>query len=209
MARLPARVDWIIHERTRTKIALRLNKSSMTFQAEWAGKTYWNKDGAVLRKQILEMVAASEHLEFSPVIEVKMQPGRGCRYGTLCVDLSMELDRWFYASSNAGLLKLAWEDQDNKQKIKHWNPGKDFTGMPCHTRPRYAPDFDRYYLAYTEDLWAGLGALFDTVERARAKVEELLGTDDAVHRLETVGAELIKALPAPKEEVDEIIGTDA
>ena len=201
MARLPARVDWITHKRTQTKVALRLDKSSMTFQAKWADKTYRDKDGAALRKQILGLIEASEHLSFHPVIQIEvMRPGGQFGSGRK-VDISMRLGRFYYADSDSGLLKLGWESRGNKHRIKHWNPGKHFTGLPCHVPHCYSYDSDHYYLAYSEDLWAGLAVLLDCIEQAKARVIQLLSADDIVPRLEAVGVEFIKALPAPKEEM--------
>ena len=204
MARLPARVGWIIHDRMRTKVALRLAKSSMTFQAEWAGKVYRNKDGAVLRKQILELIEASEHLVFHPVIEAEVaRPGYGSYSSGRRAQVSLCVDRFFYAeSSSGGLLKLAWERQDSSRQ-RHWNPGEGFTGVPCHIPHCYSYDPDRHYLVYSDDMWAGLGVLLDAIEQAEGRINEILSADDTLARIEAVGAAIIKALPAPKENEDE------
>ena len=197
MARLPARVGWITHDRTGTKVALRLDKQSMTFQARWTGTTYKDQDGAVLRGRILELIEASEHLVFHPVIKVRIIRST---YNEHSESIDVKISRFYYANSDSELLSTPWENKGDEHQVRRWNPGENFTGLPHRGSRRYTYGADYYYLAYSEDLWVGLTALLDTIKRARANIVQLLNADNAALTLEAVGAEFIKALPAPKGE---------
>ncbi len=62
MARLPARISWIVHERTGVEVALRLNKKTMQFQAEYGGETFVHIDGSEVQAKVLQAIEQGHQL---------------------------------------------------------------------------------------------------------------------------------------------------
>jgi hypothetical protein len=60
-------------------------------------------------------------------------------------------------------------------------------------------DGTRYFMAYTDELWAGLEQLIAAIRALRARLDTLLATTEGQAMIATVGAQLLKMLPAPED----------
>lgn len=197
MARLPARVDWITHDRTGVKVALRLNKKTMKFQAEYGGQIYESKDGAEVRAQVLAAIEKSHKLVFQPVIRVEVAHGSfggvypsRANYGA---GLALAITR-FYFSWEDELRMLSWEDyeRNNVTRLKRWMPS-GFEGKPGEfTLPFFRPNRlsyggDHYYLPYSEEVWEGLQHIVKLVEAAKGRLDAFLGGPGVIAKLISIG----------------------
>ncbi len=195
MARKPARVDWIVHARTGVKVALRLNKGTMTFEAEYAGITYKSKDGAEIRKQILDEIERSHQLTFYPVIIVELEEPRywGRSYQARAGGVLLVARRHYY-SSDGVLRELSWEDHaaGKVDRLKRWNPvgykGKpgDFA-LPYMVSKPTTTSSSYYYLPYTDEVWDGLQEIVKVIKQARDRLAVLLSAPSVIADLITIG----------------------
>lgn len=197
MSRLPARVDWIVHKRTGAKVALRLNKKTMEFQAEYGGQIYGSKDGAEVRAQVLAAIEKSHQLVFQPIIQVQVARGSlGSMYFSRAdfgAGLALAITR-FYISREDELRMLTWEDykRNNVASLKRWMPS-GFEGKPGEftlpfSRPnRLSYGSEHYYLPYSEQAWEGLQRIVKLVETARGRLDAFLGDPGVVAKLISIG----------------------
>ncbi|GAG35857.1 unnamed protein product, partial [marine sediment metagenome] len=84
--------------------------------------------------------------------------------------------------------------------LKKINRGENFQ-LPHVERHQYRYGNDRWYLAYTPELWEGLKELLATIERAREKIFDLLDSPDVEQTISQVGAEVLKMLSSGTEDV--------
>ena len=197
MARLPARVDFITHARTGVKVALRLDKKNMVFQAEYGGQTYKSKDGGEVRAQTLKAIEESHQLTFQPVIRVEVARGNfGSVYHSraeLGVGLGVAITR-FYFSQEGELRQLTWEDhkRNNVTRLKRWMPpgfkGKpeEFT-LPFSRPNRLSYGSDHYYLPYSEETWEGLQRIVKNIETAKDHLNAFLVDPGVISKLIAIG----------------------
>lgn len=210
MARLPARVSWIIHHRTGVKVALRLSKAKMTFQAEYGGQTYTSKDGAEVKKQILDAIEESHRLTFQPVIEVEVARKS---YGSIYYEranfgagLAIGISR-FHFSQEGTLRKLSWDDHErnNITRLKKWCPSgwkgyaENFT-LPFSRPNQLSYGNDSYYLPYTEETWEGLQHIVTLIEAAKQHLDSFLQDQDIVAKLILIGTGMPYPLLQTREE---------
>jgi len=189
MGRLPARVDWIIHDRTGVKVALRLSKTTMTFQAEYAGKTYTSKDGKELKEQILDFIEESHQLTFYPLILVTMSKPYRTSDTDLRGHLTLDAER-FYFSKEGELRKLAWEHHESGHvhKLRLFQP-RDFQGkasefaLPYTYRSDYSYGNHSYYLPYSQEVWEGLKKIAQTIQKAESDLNTLLADAQVITSL--------------------------
>jgi len=207
MARLPARVDWIVHQRTDTRVALRLNKKSMTFQATYGGVTVRDTDGSKVHSQIMEMIERVHALTWVPAIEVEV-----LRQDTKELEARVEvaLERFFYAQDDDKLFRAVWEKCQHgaPDTMRKWKPSErpavQFS-LPYTTRTRYTYGRDYFYLPYSDGLWSGLKELIDTINMASARISELLDDPGVVERIALAGAGILPRLITGGEETGNVV----
>lgn len=204
MARKPARVDWIVHHRTQTKVALRLDRKTMQFEAEYGGRTFHSKDGAEVKAQVLDAIKAQCALEFHPVIEVALRHGYSSsshHAEVQAASIILELARYYYAVDGEVMWILSWDnfESGNLERTKGWHPhtGRERFSLPFRREANWD---DRLYAAYSEELWAGLQELQAVIEKARERVLELMMGDIGLESIRAMGARILRALPAGDEE---------
>ena len=208
MARKPARVDWIAHQRTGVKVALRLNKKSMTFVAEYAGITYRSKDGADVRKQVLEDIEKSHKLTFHPAIAVELdEPQYWNRSYQAKAGGIRLVARRFYYSNDGGLRELAWENHalGKIDRLKMFRPigyeGKpEGFALPYIVPGRGTTSTSYYYLPYSDEIWKGIQEIVGVITQARERLIELLSAPSVIADLIMIGTGAIYPLLESKIE---------
>lgn len=55
-------------------------------------------------------------------------------------------------------------------------------------------------LEYSEEVWAALDKMQETISRVNAQFQELIGTNEGYNRMEQIGRDILKMLPAPSEQ---------
>ena len=181
MARKPARIGWIEHKRLGLKVALRLNKNTMTFEAEFNDQTYSSKDGDEVRKLVLAAMESAQALEFFPVIKLRINPyGYGSQYR-----IELTLRRFYYARQEDGtMLESRWGDREDVRvsQARKISPYERFGELP-HRIDEQHGDTSTLFMAYADELWGALSELADAVPDLKTRIVEAAESEDALQAI--------------------------
>ncbi len=168
MARLPRKVDDIVHRRTGTTVALRWNKKTGKFQASYAGQTVTSEKAEEVKTKILAMIETGHELTWEPVIELQVRTitDRNDFYGDTTGGGLQVHYRRFYLSRADRLRKIAWDDFEQKSALRIFSPDgyhKRAVDFPC---PYLCQRRDKTIMVfpYNEDTWKRLGDLAQTLK---------------------------------------------
>ncbi len=177
MARKPARIGWIEHRRLGLKVALRLNKNTMTFEAEFNGQTYSSKDGGEVKKLVLAAMESAQALEFHPVIRLRIKAYRYSNTSQIDADLT----RFYYARQADGtMLHSRWEDSDGRRVSQSHkvHSHEQFDKLPHRRDERYG-DTSTFLLSYSEETWEDLLELADSISGLKDRIAVAVESGDA------------------------------
>lgn len=183
------------------------NADALDFSSDFGGLSISSRDANVVKKWAYKQLKTAPGLEWHKVIKVVMLM-RHQYSATRTVGFS--LDRFYYSTAHNGQLRqCSWPrpstfDQDQKVDLVrsstrfHWN---NING-PFDPPMTIPGSFNRpeTYLVYTEELWAGLKQLQDAIGQLRDRLNELISSQTGHEQIARVGRDLLKMLPAPKEE---------
>jgi len=152
-----------------------------------------------LRTELLKFIHENAKLEWIPVIEVEANDTDE-RHDH---EISLKAERFLVARKHDGrYLRHDWiapgEELDVRYASEYYVYGTQ--GLVLPTFRSHAFGENLYALKYDEATWAGLEKLQDAIKRLRDQLSELIGTEEGRQRIGEVGAALLLALPAPKEE---------
>jgi|SRR5262245_3690851 len=215
------KVGVIKHEKYGIEVPLRLDTDRMEFIATWergsvqtglARHTERSKDGDEVRENMLAFIDAQMTIAWEPVVEVipmhNYASSEQIRATAAC---AMAVTRFWLGRPAVGDMQRAeWQvpaDKRSEASRPFYVSGsadgrtvfsKDFT-FPFRSKARHY-GAERIYLAYSEELWAGLTLIEQRINEARAMLETMLGTDDAIDRVRELGAQVLPALLAAPSE---------
>jgi len=203
----PKVISTVKHPRAGMSVDIYLDAESLTFSATVAGEIISGKDGKDVERRVWRAIEASMELDWQPVIEVHtLHP-----FAVTDEDfVGIEIDRYYVAvrKTDGRLLEARWSTDGqatfaDAKTFGKWNPTSEGEWkLPCNDgngRPSLM-DGTLYFMAYTEDLWAGLEQLIAAIRALRARLDTLLATADGQAMIATVGAQLLKMLPGPGED---------
>jgi hypothetical protein len=222
------KVDTIKHEKLGVEVPLRLDFGSMEFQAQYAGRTFTDKDGGVVTQQVLDHIEKENAITWTPVIEVEDTSHRMERAGdrsgsTRHVAVAFRIRRFHLGKATSGrILQAQWDIP--KQNL--YNAAEDIYIRPQHAddrgkaeMPIFAKDLSlpwrelpdrwrqrptRTFLDYTEELWAGLNGIADIIEKERQQLATLVGNVEAFTLVAELGAgAMSKLLPATVDDEED------
>jgi hypothetical protein len=212
-------VGTVVHEKYGITVPLKLDLGSMTFSATWErgamglGKipqrhTESGKDGEEVRDAMLAYIDAQMSIAWEPVIEVlplhDFAQSDQVRATASC---AMAVTRFWLGRPAVGDFQRAeWHIAEaDRVTTSHafYPPSRHASGLvmkseftfPYRAKPKHY-GAERIYLAYTEELWAGLTLIEDRIREARTMLEQMLGTDDALDRVAELGAQVLPGLLA-------------
>jgi len=221
------KVGTITHEKYGITVPLRLDTTSMEFTATWERPTpdatgvhmvrhsERGKDGEEVRDAMLAFIDAQMSIEWEPVVEVipmhNFASSEQVRATAAC---AMAVTRFWLGRPAVGDMQRAeWqikpEDRSTTSRPFYVTSSdsrmvysKDFT-FPYRAKPRHY-GAERIYLAFSEELWAGLTLIEQRINEARRMLETMLGTDEALDRVRELGAQVLPALLAAPSETESI-----
>ena len=199
----PKIISTVQHPRAGMSVNVYLNQDSLTFSATVAGELIAGTDGKDVERRVWRAIEASMELAWQPVIEVRaLHPFTADDEDFV----GIEIDRYYVAvrKSDGRLLESAWSTEGHAtftyaKTFGNWSPQDGEWKLPCNDSHGGRPSMDgtRYFMAYTEDLWAGLEQLIVAIRALRARLDTLLATVEGQSMIATVGAQLLKLLPGP------------
>jgi hypothetical protein len=217
------KVGVIKHERSGIEVPLRLNTETMLFEAVWERPSETEgfperhaergKDGEDVRDAMLKFIESHMTMTWEPVIDVvplhENAQGEQVRATAAC---ALSLTRFWLGRPLIGDLQQARWDTDEEHRrersgkfyvpvdLNHIVRSADFK-FPYRAKRRLG--IEHIYLAYTEELWTGLKLIEQRINEARAMLEAMLGTNEALDRVAEIGAQLLPSLLAPPKEPNE------
>lgn len=195
----------------------RLPDEELTAENSHSREYFESKDAAEVKSWIQERIKKSEkkhRLDWKPVIQVDFdRPDTGGRRRRddeqREIRISAEMTRFYVALSQdrTQWLKLDWDnvdpssatalDEDDRlSHAENFRKGpaakKEESYYSRTVKPFTLPliEGDRSYVAFTEELWAGLNEVMDTLERSAVTLVEMLGTKKGLAAIADVGAGL-------------------
>lgn len=213
------KVGVIKHEKYGIEVPLRLETDSMTFVATWerptpdatgihvVRHTERGKDGEEVRDAMLAFIEAQMAIVWEPVVEVIPMHGfASSEQIRATASCAMAVTRFWLGRPAVGDMQRAeWhikpEDRSRTSRPFYVTSSdsrmvysKDFT-FPFRAKPRHY-GAERIYLAFSEELWAGLTLIEQRINEARKMLETMLGTDEALERVAELGAQVLPGLLA-------------
>jgi hypothetical protein len=179
-----------------------------TFQAEYQGATFHNAGYEKLEGELWKVIEESLQTQWFKVIKItELHPfcdGDPERFVGILVSR-------FFVGINQGQRQLRYNwTEDDDQPNERW-AGELSPRLQVQDGQLVLPDYrgassrdERvYYLAYTPELWQGLLQLVEAIAKLKAKLRELLGSEQGLLTISTVGARALMGLPAPGETHDD------
>jgi hypothetical protein len=191
-------IDDYVHDRLAIKVDIYLTPDN-EFKAEYAGANFQEASIEELKKKLKMYLEEIVEINFVPIIEISFNEHRwpGER-----PTMDLQIDRYYVAAvgKNDGYRQLDWRYRDCDDKLSYATRlyGYDFSQnggleeLPIHAD-------GKHYLHYADELWAALKQLQDVINTASDRIAELIGSDEGIKRLDQVGQQLLKALPAGTE----------
>ncbi len=176
------------------------------FSAEWDGEEHNGVDIVKLKSEALRYLEETSGLEWYDIIDIALPS----QFRDEMAYFGFDLNRYFISKSRVGMQYLHSARVDRvgrpvKDQVEQdrrnfatpwydWSAGRNFR-PPC--RPS-----GHIYLAYSPEVWATLNGMQKEIERARKRFEKFLASAEGVRQMEIKGREILRMLPAPKEESD-------
>lgn len=194
---MAAKVGVVKNDQAGISVDIKLDRPTMTFEAEFMGQVYKNKDGAELEQEISLLIdEVLNKVVWTPVIQV-----------SLADDRYIHADNG-YLGFSIQRLHIA-RRLDGKWVQTQWNadPARRFTDnqplffVTGEFTPPCPVDSERYggtpsiYLPFTEETWEKLHTFIERIHIVRAAIHEYL-------RLGFVPSQLQAGDPRPKEAAD-------
>jgi hypothetical protein len=180
-------VGYVEDDVSKVKTEVRLISDRMVFWARVGELTTENKDGEVVRKWIREQQKSMRITTWSPIIVVEAQVG----------EIHFTARRSYVATIGKGVRELDWSEYESThdpmsrvdQSHSFPYPPDIFANLPWKPkRDRWASTIE-IVMAYDENVWTGLCAIVDGIERSRVALKTILrDAGEASQFLQSVGA---------------------
>lgn len=203
-----AKIAKIEHGDTGIVVDLRLQKSTMTFYAEYGARSFSSKDGDEVRKQVLAAIEQDVEIELHSIIEVEVEVPRPSWYekrekGGFVISV----DRFLYTKLGR-FRQLEWKRRDTENLILHlekWTPHA-YKGKPEDFAPPLTFEGTHeiiYYLPYSEAVWEGLLRIVKAANDLRSQLSGVLAGEGAIQFLTAISSDKAPsiALLLPSDEV--------
>lgn len=200
----PRKVDEVNYRKLGVTIDIMMDPDNLTFFARVAGETLSNPNACRLKVAVIQKLTEVIGLTWIPVIEVKeahiWAMGMEAAVGFV-------LNRFYVAQKVNGFwVKCRWEiPADWKDSSNRLSYSEDFYWLPSHgefSLPCSHPESQSgrvYYLPYTDETWAGLEQMQEAIKQLKVKLREMLSSTEGTQHLARIGANILRALPAPEE----------
>lgn len=158
-------------------------------------RTFVASDVSVLKTQVLDFLDHWLTLEWFPVIRVEHSSSDGWGGGKK-TGLWLTTERMFLSRSPAGkVLRVGWDVDPAHRKALCGSSDSAFNlaSLPLGAPFKLGPSVT--WMDYTESTWNSLQAIRDGIDRASAKLSDLVSTREGNMQLEAGRAEPTGLLP--------------
>jgi hypothetical protein len=182
---------------TRTEVGPR-------FMGEWDGNEHIEVDISVLKADALKYLEETSGLEWWDVIQIEL----ASQFANESVYFGFDLRRYYISKSRVGTHFLHadrreitpdgtnWDTEEYRRRDAtpwyDWPKERTFK-PPCRADRRGGA----LYLPFTAEAWAALTGMQEEIERARARFEKFIVSAEGAAKLEVMGREILRMLPAP------------
>jgi hypothetical protein len=199
-------VGYVEDDVSKVKTEVRLISDRMVFWARVGELTTENKDGEVVRKWIREQQKSMRITTWSPIIVVENraidEPNKPHLNGrsideAQVGEIHFTARRSYVATIGKGVRELDWSEYESThdpmsrvdQSHSFPYPPDIFANLPWKPkRDRWASTIE-IVMAYDENVWTGLCAIVDGIERSRVALKTILrDAGEASQFLQSVGA---------------------
>jgi hypothetical protein len=195
-----------------------LNTNNSTFEArvEQDGEVFIDKDLNVVKAGLKEYLDNRVDLGWRWIIELELTTGTQWTGQPKSTAFGFSKRKYVLSSKRVNGKYLMAEKRDfTKAHIhygqeelyylkdsKTWRWGeKGDEGdlvLPFRAKSRYGNP--RIWLEYTDEVWAALNTMQDTIVGVANQFEELIGTEAGYENLQQIGAQILRLLPAPEDD---------
>lgn len=200
----PRKVGEVKHKGSGVEVPIFLDRNELDFFADFGGQTLRDGNAKSLQRRVWMAIDAAIRLDWQPVIEVReMRPFATPSHGFV----GFEAGRFLWTRRHNGTLaRVEWRNKDVTDKYAYAKTMTHRAKMVEEFDPPYRDCAGRavvIYLPYTDELWNGLQELERAILILKARLTDLLMTEEGRARLAEVGQAMLKALPAPGPEKGE------
>lgn len=204
---IPRKVGEITNARLGVTVDLMLDRNTLEFFAELGDLKITNKSADTVKAKMGEAIRAVSKLDWFPVVHIEQKDA--FMSGGLEGFVGFKTERfWMAKKPNGRLTTLPWNRYmmlaTSEMETRWWSMVRDATGfywennwgkfeLPCS-------EGKNHYLPYTDELWAGTERLITAIKLLRERLIALISSEEGIKQLVSIGASMIKALPAPKGE---------
>lgn len=179
-----------------------LDRNELDFFAEMDGETWRAKTYDELTRTVEADLKKLIKLDWTPLIEIEIEKSHRNSWNREETDphrgeLNFTISRYYIALARKGWRKADWdipvEQRSGNRAGVFYGPSKDFK---IEALPWSDDSYRiRYWLAYNDELWAGLEGLVRKTHQLREQFIDLIGKPETHKRLTEVGASLLHLLP--------------
>lgn len=195
------KVKTVKHGKSGTEVTIYLDSTDLVFGAVYLDEVVQDKDGAVVEKRILEIIAKAADLTWFPVILIYDDDGKTThhhgRREIFYETISLAMERFYLAIKKDNTIRRV--DWDIPADIRLDNSEDYWLGreyVPPLVLP-YSHGDEQTLIHYDEATWIGLQDIHSKVRQLRISLRNLIRTEQGLKQIASVGAKGL--LPAPGE----------
>ena len=209
------KLETFTHRVSKMEIPIYLNTNNSTFEAkvEQDGWTVTDKDLNDLKKKLSDYLDNRVDLGWREIIEIEFTE-RSNYHGAVSHVFGFKKKRYLISSYRVNGVYL----QTEARKKSPFDDG------PSEPEKYYLPDSRRWghgsrdeeiifpyrkegsfgspmvFIEYSDEVWAALDKMQETISQVAEQFRELVGTDEGYDQMEQIGREILKMLPAPEKD---------
>lgn len=180
------KIDKLFIDKFGVTIDISLDTGSSTFEADFQGATFSDKDITALKKKLTDQVeAGAKDIHWVPVIEAEVEGWSGEDY------IRLKYQRYWVANVNGKWMTCNQWDHDNEKKEPNWK--YRFAHILQHGHRGFVHPLEEnlpktsgtdYFMLHTEEKWTALKQLENGIKKLKQGIRDLLSTPAGNARLE-------------------------
>lgn len=185
MTRKATIVDRLFHQRSGTSIAIRLDKNTMTFQAELDDLFFTDRDGQVLKRKLFDYIDQKYKLQLFPIIEIEQIENHFAQHGD--VWMGLRAYRYYVGTINGRWYESQWSFTEDHMEsaiehARYWSIGNHAPGFSVPYRSGKTT-----VIHYTSEAWERIQAIQAKLKKLADDLNIFLNSDDFVKKISSGG----------------------
>jgi hypothetical protein len=200
------------HRETQSTVEIVYHKRDKVFRARLSDAVIEAESQKEVERKLKEHLDATMQIEWQKVLA--LTPDEAMTVKSLWASIGIHFKRFEVGRHPDGrLLKREWERPptvfftgtvSNPPRIPsnfYWDTKRDGEwALPTTSKRMNGGSVQTYYFPYTEEMWTGLEEVQKRIEELRDRLMEFLGEEAGYEQIALMGAQILKALPAPPAE---------